>query len=457
MKEIRPLFEPAAGSTESMRLRAWAILPLFLALASAHAAAAPNLNVIMSSEIAPPGATVQIKLSLSKPAAVSTGELALDLDPAVFGPVTAIATFSAAGDACGYAKVNGSHLDIHFASPSATLGSAAGMPLAVITVPILATARPGLQAAITADPSGSLWYGNMLAPPVTIYAVTVTPGTVTIGGSLSVSDVSPVSNLAAGAIVRIRGAGFTSATSVDIAAVSVASVQTASPQEIDVTLAGPADLGAKRITLGTPDGARVDFFAAPPVTPLASSGDVFDGALPLFPTASYPAGLGGFLEGITFGRVALANPNATPVDVLLQVRDPVGGVEPMTLTIPAGSAYNNDIRSLKAGGKFVDITATAPLRMFQLLGHPNSFPQPSVNYEFTPFAPTTIPPLGVQLASGASAQFTWVTGAPPRNRSPSPYTRRKKRTSASWFPSPQCPAGIGCRSHRQAELPASRM
>jgi len=79
--------------------RVGGILPLFLALATAHAATTPNLNVIVSGETAPPGATVQIKLSLERPAAVSSGELALDLDPAGFGPVTAIATFSAVGDA----------------------------------------------------------------------------------------------------------------------------------------------------------------------------------------------------------------------------------------------------------------------------------------------------------------------------------------------------------------------
>ena len=79
--------------------RVGGILPLFLALATAHAATTPNLNVIVSGETAPPGATMQIKLSLEKPAAVSSGELALDLDPAGFGPVTAIATFSAVGDA----------------------------------------------------------------------------------------------------------------------------------------------------------------------------------------------------------------------------------------------------------------------------------------------------------------------------------------------------------------------
>jgi uncharacterized protein (TIGR03437 family) len=412
MMEIKLPSRPPNGSSGSLWRRVCGILPLLVPLATMPAATSSNLNVIVSSETAPPGATVQIKLSLAKPAAVSSGELALDLDPTVFGPVTAIATFSAAGDACGYAIISGSHVDIHFASPSATLGSAAGMPLVVITVPTLASANAGTQATVTADPTGSPWNG----PDGTVYTVTVTPGSVTLGGSLSVSDVSPVSNLAAGAVVHIRGGGFTSATTVDIAAVSAASVQLVGPQEIDVTLAGPANLGGKRITMQNPGGPLVDFFAAPPGTPLPSIGDVFDGALALFPTASYPAGTGNFSEADTFGRVALANPNATPVNVLLQVRDP-GGVQQMTLTVPAGGTYNNDFHSLNAAGKSVWVIATAPLRMVESRGHPSYLGQ-APSYEFAPFTPTSIAPLGISVGSGATAQFMWVAGAPP----PQPQT-----------------------------------
>jgi hypothetical protein len=189
----------------------------------------------------------------------------------------------------GFAFISGSHLDIHFASPSAKLGSAAGMPLVVITVPTLATAKPGAQATVNADPSGSQWGG-----PGPIYAVTVTPGTVILSGLLSIADVSPVSNLAAGTVVRIRGDGFTSSTTVDIAGVSLASAQCRA-SGVDVTFAGPADLGGKQLTARNPDDSRVTFFAAPPATPLATPGsgassDGLDGAIPLFPFASYPAG-----------------------------------------------------------------------------------------------------------------------------------------------------------------------
>jgi hypothetical protein len=160
-----------------------------ICLLDASDAMAQSVNVVASNETAPPGATVEIKFTLAQPAAISSGELALNLDPTVFGGVTAIAAFSAAGDAAGYASVSGSHVDIHFASPSASMGSAAGMPLVVIIVPILATAKAGAQTAITADPTGSVWNGPLNSPA---YTVSVTAGRVTVGGTLSVSSVSPV-------------------------------------------------------------------------------------------------------------------------------------------------------------------------------------------------------------------------------------------------------------------------
>jgi uncharacterized protein (TIGR03437 family) len=410
---IRPLLRLAAGLTESVWDKVWGIVPLFLVLASAHAADTPALNVIVSNEIDPSGATVQIKLALAQPAAVSSGELALDLDPAFFGPVTAIATFSAAGDACGYATISGQHIDIHLSSPSASLGSAAGMPLVVITVPTLAGAKSGAQATITADPTRSPWNGSQSFIPG--FPVTVTPGTVTIGGALSVSDVSPVSNLSSSAVVSIRGAGFMSATAVDIAGVPIASVQTAGPQEIDVTLSGPADLGGKRITVRNPDGSQVVFFAAPPTTPLAtlgdsSSGDVFDGALPLFPTASYSAGTSYLIDGRAFGRLALANRNGTPVDVLLQVLGTGGGDAPQTtLTIPPGGIYSSDFASLKASNGYVQVLATAPLNMLELASQ-----LAGGQTKFAPLNPEGIPPLSVTLGGGISAQFNWAPGmAPP--------------------------------------------
>jgi hypothetical protein len=73
--------------------------------------------------------------------------------------------------------------------------------------------------------------------------VTATPGSVTISGSLSVQNVSPGGGiLAKGGQLQITGAGFTPQTVVTIDVVSIASTAFISPQQIDVTLAGPTEM-----------------------------------------------------------------------------------------------------------------------------------------------------------------------------------------------------------------------
>jgi hypothetical protein len=89
------------------------------------------------------------------------------------------------------------------------------------------------------------------------------------------------------------------------------------------------------------------------------TGDGLDGAIPLFPAASYPAGISNVLiQGFTLGRVALANPNSTSADAQLQTVDQAGGIlRQTTLTISAGGAYDSDLASLEG---------TADLNGFEL-------------------------------------------------------------------------------------------
>jgi hypothetical protein len=65
-------------------------------------------SVVVSNETAPPGGTVQLKFSLSRPALIATGRLSVDLDPTMFASVTTASVFSANGDAYGFAQITGS-------------------------------------------------------------------------------------------------------------------------------------------------------------------------------------------------------------------------------------------------------------------------------------------------------------------------------------------------------------
>jgi hypothetical protein len=88
-------------------LRHFAPLALLYAAAMVGSAASlPSLTVQISSEIAPVGGWVQIKVILPVPQLITKGELVVNLDPTIFGTTTAVATFSAAGDAWGSANIS---------------------------------------------------------------------------------------------------------------------------------------------------------------------------------------------------------------------------------------------------------------------------------------------------------------------------------------------------------------
>ncbi len=243
-----------------------------------------TIDINVSSVTVPAGSTAQIQFFLAKPQALASGGLVIDLDPSAFAAVTAATAFSAAGDAAGYATVNSLHVEVHFSSQSAGIGQIAGNPIVALTVSILPNAAPGTSTTVTATG------GNWQDAEGVFHPVSVGMGTVTIGGTLSVADVQPVTGiLPAGSVVHIDGTGFTAATAVDIQAVAISSVSYVSPTRIDVTLAGPTELTGKRVRVTNPDGTQVDFYPAwpgPPVNP-SSTQDPFANALPILPLEAY--------------------------------------------------------------------------------------------------------------------------------------------------------------------------
>ena len=218
----------------------------------------------VQSETAPAGGWAQIKIFATSPHLVSSGAISMDLDPSVFGGIASVAVFSATGDALGYANVSGQHVDAHFSSPSAGIGQLPGLPLFAVWIPVLAGAKAGGPVAVTADPSGSAWtdaQGNA-------YTVTVSPGAVTVGGSLSVASVTPGGGLLpAGTVLQIAGTGFDSATTVAIEGAAVSSLRFINSQQMEATLGGAAELTGKRFRGANADGQMVDYFSALPSAP----------------------------------------------------------------------------------------------------------------------------------------------------------------------------------------------
>ena len=387
-----------------------------IAIAASQAPAA-NLALQVSSKTAPPGGWAQITISVATPALIAAGRIVVNFDPSVFGPIVNVSVFSAAGDAEGVAVVVGQSLNVTFNAPSAGIGQLSGLPVLTVTVPVLASAVTGTVRAITIDPSQSPWTdgsGNA-------YTVTATPGSLTVGGVLSVENISPGGGLqAAGTVVQINGTGFSPSTTVTIPGVSLASTKYVGPNEVDVTLGGAADLMGKQVVLANPDGSQVQFFSSIPSVPQQAPAGL-TAYQPLLSMQTWTAATVGF--SIHGGGLALQNPNPVPANVILQT---LGTASPLagqaTVTIPAGALqvyYTNAndpaISPGAAAGAGFNVFSTQPLHIGGL-----AFPTNDASvvvgaqseYAYIPVgASPAVEPLQQATATPASVLFNWQVGA----------------------------------------------
>jgi uncharacterized protein (TIGR03437 family) len=359
--------------------------------------AAADLALQISNETAPPGGWAQVKVSAVTPQLVATGRIVMKFDPAVFGNIADVSVFSAQGDAMGVATVNGQSLDVTLYSKAGGIAQLTHLPVLTVTVPVLDTARAGTVSAITLDAGQVRWTdaGN------NVFAVTAAPGSVTVGGSLSVKNLSPGGGLlAAGALVRLTGTGFTAGTTASIDGVSISRVQFASAGELDLTLGGAADLTGKRVVVRNPDGTQAEYFSSSPSAP-DQPPTGFANIRPLLSTQTWTGASVTFTE--RGGGIAIQNPNSTAVDVILQQQSAVLVQESQTtVTVPPGALqiYRTGI----VGGVGFRAFAALPVRMLGL-----GFPGPGGGIFPAPPFPAA-PALQQLTPSPAAVAFQWQMG-----------------------------------------------
>jgi uncharacterized protein (TIGR03437 family) len=379
--------------------------PCVLGLFWAALLSADTLQLVVSNETVPAGATAQIKVFLATPKAVSSGRCFMSLDPAVFGDIIQVMAFSATGDIYGAPTVQGRVIDMKFNSDpdafppsySAGVGRLPGLPVFVVTVPVLPGVLPGTKTSISLDPSPQPWDDAQGNP----YTVSVTPGTLTVGGSLSIGDVSPGGGrLPVGTAVRVTGTGFVPTSVLSVDGVGVASVQVLSANEIDfVTSGGPVEMTGKRVHVSNPDGGESTYFAFLPA-------EVPFGPAPprrvIFPLREFTA--------VSANHDAvIQNANLVPVDVTVVVSpDGFTAGPPQTFTLAPGAVAGNFGGDSPQRSSYVSISATGPFR--------------AVGYAGGAFTPDNLftlqQPIAVTLPVQAGTntpylQFAWKVGAAP--------------------------------------------
>jgi len=175
-------------------------------------AADSTINAVVSCPTVPPGGTAQITVTLAAPMSITHGKFHIELDPAVFGDISAVQVFSASGDQQGIAKLQGTQADVVFNALSGGIGLLPNLPVAEITAPVLATVRVGSIGSVTVQAT-SLWRGEVSGQQ---YSMAFQSKGVPIGPGLSIQSVVPGGGpVPAGTLVQVNGQGFTSSTMPD--------------------------------------------------------------------------------------------------------------------------------------------------------------------------------------------------------------------------------------------------
>jgi uncharacterized protein (TIGR03437 family) len=330
--------------------------------------AAQSLTGYLASGTIPPGGTAQLQVFLTTPAALAGGSVQVQLDPAIFDTIVAADVYSATGDQAGSATIQGRTVDIEFGSGTAGVGMMPELPVFTITVPVLATAKPGSTYQMTVKQGSAPW--TDLAKNQ--YTFSVTQGTFTVGSSgFSVSNVGIAGGLLpAGSLVEVDGTGFTAGMGVAIDGVPIGPVVLQGPTRLLVVLGTPTALDFRRFLVFNP--------SAPPVTfyPVMHGGTQAFGSAqvqPIFPLELYVGG-GTGTDPVQTRVVGFQNPMANPVvmtTIATTVREEPIRASEYTFTIPAESTYlSTSIFSIDMLGS-TEWSPSSPVRM--VLALENSF------------------------------------------------------------------------------------
>jgi uncharacterized protein (TIGR03437 family) len=340
------------------RLAVWLVIA-----GAARAQTGAPLALQISSETAPPGGYAQFKIAPTAPTLIGSGGLIIQFDSSVFQSITSASVLSADGDALGsVGYLSNLTLSVQFYSATSSLGQLPGVPIVMVTAQVLATAAPGATGTVTARPAQS---------PGSTFPATVNPGTITVGGTVSVSGVTPgMGLLPSGATVVINGSGFSSATPVTIDGVSLASTQFVSATEIDATLGGQTEIVGKHLHVGggdyviAVDNLNSTLGIVVPQLPPAQQGLVewtFDYSNP---------------EVSDFS--CLQNPGGQPVTADYYFVSPPSTLTHKAVVIPPHGISVIGTGSLVSDVGIIYMVSTAPLRMADLRnvlgGAPTIFP-----------------------------------------------------------------------------------
>ncbi|MBI3475139.1 MAG: hypothetical protein HY010_05365 [Acidobacteria bacterium] len=353
----------------------WIVL-LIATSGSVFAVDPPFLGVELTipSETVPPGGMLQLKVQITEPKPISKGGQKSRFQAKFLSQPQGIALFSPDGDASGTAVLSKGAAQFSLSSPLLSMGMNIDYPIMTIAIPVKATAKIGDSAPLTLDPSLSRW----VDPAGQDYPVVLTDGVVTVGGTLSISDIIPGGGLVPkGTTIAIRGVGFQPDSIVQVNE-SIPDTQTyIGPTEIDVTLGADIDMTSRRIRVRNPSSnERAVYYSYQRTSDMGLSKHVLVAAtVPLFSQSTWKvAYFRPVLNGAQFSGLSVENPTAQPVKIKMQLFNSGGTLlKTRNVKLLPSKRYTRDLAEVFIGvvagnGTSVKVTSPVAIPMLGLLG-----------------------------------------------------------------------------------------
>ena len=331
--------------------------------------AARQISLHIPDEAAPPGGVAQMKFLVTEPTPVSTGRprLAITSGTSVLG----IELFNPNGDVNGVAMIGPSMITLESVTSTGTQGS--DYPIMIVSLQVSPTVGVGTKFSFNLDPS-STWTLGLLG---TATMKPITPATITVGGSISITDVVPGGGVQpAGTVVHIEGIGFQQGTQVQLSNIKTSSITVISPQEIQIILAEPTQMTGKKIQVTNPDGSQDTYFSYMRGTALGmSSQPLLASALPIFSSVTYSRAVFASAESSAnqFSGIAVQNPNLDAATVTFSLFSPSDtALGSSTIVIPGGYRLMRETSELTGvtppQGSYVVVSSDRVVEMFAFLG-----------------------------------------------------------------------------------------
>lgn len=339
----------------------------------AGGSSAKQVALKIPNEMAPAGGLVQMKLLVTEPTPISTGNVLSYFDQVIFDGVWGIELFNPSGDVSGVAMVTPGKMQVRYTASSGPLGS--DYPIMTVALHIRNDAPAGRQTLFDLDPSSSWVLGLLGAATMK----PIPPAMVTVGGTISILNVIPGGGLLQpGALVSIVGMGFQPKTQVQLNNIKAGPITVVNSQLIQFTVAEATSMTGKKIQVVNPDGSQDTYFSYMRGIPLAqSSRPLLGPAVPIFSAVTHTKAVFapmGSPSATRFSGLALQNPSQAPANVTVALYAPYGTLlGSSAIVLPSGYRLMEEASEMAQGaapvpGSYAVVSSDQPIQMLGFTG-----------------------------------------------------------------------------------------